>query len=762
MTTLSSNLPAGNIQVLRQEGHLFTITEEQRDSANEWFYWKFKVDFTESGTYTFRFTRPNKVGTRSAAVSLDRGATWKWLAQEHYPDTQQFSYTCTTSGEVWFCQAIPYLQGEFQLFASEFSEHPDFQLSTLCHSRKGRPVELVTIGHGETTLLMTSRHHCQEMAATHALEGVMRAVLADDDFGQHFRSQYRLLVVPFVDKDGVEDGDQGKGRVPRDHGRDYYGEALYPETGAIRQLIENERPLLILDLHCPWLRNGITNEQSYLVENSIERFQPEIRRFAQLLEANRVPCAPFSARHTMRWGTGWNKGSNSGSGAGFGQPLAVGCGHLPFVKLATTIEIPFANFGEQTMTRHEFLQYGKTIARTADDYLQLAFMTPVQTRATLCFTGDIMSQLELDAACAKADGSYDYHQVLERIVPTLKQADYTIGNLETTFSGSEAGPSQLYSFNTPDAFAEALAEAGFSLLSTANNHCLDRGVSGLMRTLDILDQLDLEHTGTARSPEERDKPFVRYINGIKFGFVSSTYGTNAFANHTFLKDEEEFAVNLSQPQETLPGAIHLLDSMETIRQNCAANPTGDAVQLQQLRQAIQRTRDAGAEYIVALMHSGGQYNPQPDAYTEHLVEQLIQFGADMIIGNHPHVIQRFAWHKGHPVFYCLGNLITTPSQSPVQQAHPECHNSVLVKPTFTRSKDGVVTMTSATFRILRSIQLPNGVTSVAPLYDLLEASTNPAEKKQLAEEMARSVRTLLNLPDAATIMPKPDYELVVG
>ena len=763
MTTISNELPAGNIRVVSQQDNLFILSEEQRDSGREWFYWKFKAVFDAPGHYVFRFERPNKVGTRSAAVSLDRGLSWNWLSQEFYPDTQEFAYDCAEPGEVWFCQAIPYLQREFNLFAQEFAGHPAFHLSTLCQSRKGRDVELVTIREGNPahTIFMSSRHHCQEMAATHALEGIMRAVLADDAFGRAFRRDYALLVVPFVDKDGAEDGDQGKGRIPRDHGRDYHGDAIYPETRAIRELIARERPFLVLDLHCPWLRNGITNEQSYVVENCVPRFQAEIARLSQLLERRSVPCAPFRACHKIRWGVSWNRNSNSGTGASYGKGIGPGNEHHPFVRLACTIEIPFANFGAKTMTRYEFLQYGASIAHAVADYGTLSLQPDsIPANATLCLTGDIMSQCELDAACARPDGSHDYREVLCRVTPLLRDADCCVGNLETSFAGPDAGySSKLYSFNTPDAFADALVRAGFSLVSTANNHCLDRGVSGLFRTLDILDQRGIEHTGTSRSPEEQDKPLIRYVNGFRLGFVASTYGTNAFANHTFLKPEEAFAVNLSQPQETLPGSVHLLDPMDTIARNVQALPAAESPEMAHLRQAIEATRAAGADYVIALMHSGGQYNPQPDAYTERLVQAFLDAGADMIVGNHPHVIQKFAWRDGRPVFHCLGNLITTPSQSPAQQAHPECFNSVIVRPVLQRDADGHVRMASATFRVLHSHQLPNGVTAVTPLHDLLVAATSPQQRDDLAQQLRRAVRAFLDLPQDADVALQPEYDL---
>ena len=252
---IDKNLPAGNIKVVEYRDHLVIIEEEARDCREGWFYWKFRAIFNEPGKWTFRFTNSSKVGARGPAVSRDKGKSWEWLTVGQPAHAQEFVYECREPGEVWFCQGLPYLQEDWDRFAKEYSGHPAFHLSTLCRSRKGRNVELLEVreGNPQRTILLTARHHCQEMAASMVLEGILRFVLAPTPEGEKFRREFALFVVPFTDKDGVEEGDQGKGRKPRDHARDYLGKHIYPETAAIRQLIEKHRPFLVMDLHCPWI-----------------------------------------------------------------------------------------------------------------------------------------------------------------------------------------------------------------------------------------------------------------------------------------------------------------------------------------------------------------------------------------------------------------------------------------------------------------------------------------------------------------------------
>lgn len=123
-------------------------------------------------------------------------------------------------------------------------------------SRNGRAVELLQIGEpgpGKKAVLVTGRHHAAETIASHVLEGFLHAAMADDAPGKAFREQYVLFAVPFVDKDGVEEGDQGKNRKPHDHNRDYGEKSIYPEVQAIRDLDKAKNFELSLDFHCPLL-----------------------------------------------------------------------------------------------------------------------------------------------------------------------------------------------------------------------------------------------------------------------------------------------------------------------------------------------------------------------------------------------------------------------------------------------------------------------------------------------------------------------------
>lgn len=386
----------------------------------------------------------------------------------------------------------------------------------------------------------------------------------------------------------------------------------------------------------------------------------------------------------------------------------------------------------------------------------------MKKRALLSFTGDIMCQKDQLSAC-RISGGFDFDAVFEPAEEALAASDFLIGNLETPLAGKEAGyTGELYSFNTPDEFARTLGKFGFDLVSTANNHCLDRGVEGLKRTLNALDRADVAHTGTARSWAERDRPFLRDINGIRTAFCSFTYGTNAFANGNFLTQEEQFAVNLLQPQETLPGAIHLLEPPESIAGQMRRNRTGAAAspQLDRLRSDIQSCRSAGADFVIVLMHCGGQYNPLPDPYTEFIVGRLRAFGADMIVGNHPHVVQR-AELGSAPIFYSLGNFCCTPGESPGSRENPVSATSLLLTVGLEKDENGTRPV-SVQVRAVRSILRENGTAVTMPVADLLKSETDPAKRKQYADGLRLVLNAFLGRPPGTAVEIRDAYFVPVS
>lgn len=363
---IEAKIPGGNVIV-----HLVTENEavlepDLRDTAEKWFYWKFKVGFDKPGMYSFRFVNGAAIGTRGPAVSADNGLSWEWLGREASQQEETFSFECAEAGlERWFCVCIPYMQPEWERFIAVMPTD-SITVSTLCHSRKGRAVECLTIGspNASKRILVTSRHHAQESMATFSLEGFIREI------AEHPESHADTFVfaVPFVDKDGVENGDQGKRRMPHDHGRDYVDEPLYTETRAIKEKIMEHRFNLAIDMHCPWLRGYPYNETMYFVGPSGPGESEITERFSRLLEEESTPDAPHFAADDLPYGVAWNTASNYSEGRPQGAWMREHCDWHP-ARIGA--EIPFANFRDLTIMPENAMNLGRAFARAAARFLAL-------------------------------------------------------------------------------------------------------------------------------------------------------------------------------------------------------------------------------------------------------------------------------------------------------------------------------------------------------------------------------------------------------
>ncbi len=149
--------------------------------------------------------------------------------------------------------------------------------------------------------------------------------------------------------------------------------------------------------------------------------------------------------------------------------------------------------------------------------------------AEIVFAGDAMMHKAQIEAARQNNGSYDFNEYFSEIDGYIGSADYAVVNLETPVS---APPHTGYPcFNAPEQYIDALADAGFDLFLTANNHTLDRRDRGLVSTIENLDKRNLDHIGTYKDSEERSSamPFIKTINNIKVAFMNYTYGTNGIA-----------------------------------------------------------------------------------------------------------------------------------------------------------------------------------------------------------------------------------------
>jgi hypothetical protein len=375
MTVVDCDFPGGNIILDAIEGDVIAVHQDLRDTEGDWFYWHFRVRGAAGRPLTVRFTQSNVIGVRGPAVSTDGGKRWQWLGAGSV-DGQSFQYQVPAhAGEVRFSFGMPYLEADLKAFLQRHSGSPYLETGVLCTTKQGRSTELLRLGrldgNCDHRVLLTCRHHCCEMMASYSLEGIMETVLADPEVGEWFRRHVEFLIVPFVDKDGVENGDQGKNRRPHDHNRDYGGtssaDSIYPSVHALRELVpqwSGGRLRFALDMHCPWIR-GEHNEVIYFVGGPDQEIWARVVRFSEILETVQTGPLTFAATNNLPFGQAWNTAANLHGGKSFGRWAA----ELPGIYVGTGIEIPYANASGAAVTAETARALGRDLARALYRFL---------------------------------------------------------------------------------------------------------------------------------------------------------------------------------------------------------------------------------------------------------------------------------------------------------------------------------------------------------------------------------------------------------
>jgi hypothetical protein len=369
---IDANYPGGNIVVERIDGDTIYLRPDLRDTEGWWFYWNFRVRGAAGRTLTFRFSGPNPIGVRGPAVSTDQGRTWAWLGAEAVQDAS-FKYAVAANAEeVRLSFGIPYQEQNLKEFLARYKGNSNVAVQELCKSKHGRSVERLHVGRldGDVAyrVLVTARHHACEAMADYVMEGLLESVLADNEDGYWFRRNAEVLAVPFMDKDGVEEGDQGKNRKPHDHNRDYSGQSVHASVAALRTFVpnwSNGKLKVALDLHCPHIR-GPHNEVIYIVGSEDERIWQQQHQFGRLLETMQRGPLVYRASDNLPFGQAWNTNDNTGGNKSFGQ----WAGGLEGVRLAASFEFPYANAGGQTVTPDGARAFGRSLAKALRGYLE--------------------------------------------------------------------------------------------------------------------------------------------------------------------------------------------------------------------------------------------------------------------------------------------------------------------------------------------------------------------------------------------------------
>ncbi len=243
--------------------------------------------------------------------------------------------------------------------------------------------------------------------------------------------------------------------------------------------------------------------------------------------------------------------------------------------------------------------------------------------------GDIMCHSTQYKFAEVTKDSFDFKPVYREIKKYLDNSDVVLGNLETVIEVDSLKYAGYPVFNTPKDFLEGLKYAGFDILSTANNHAFDIRERGVKSTIEHIEDYNLQSVGTYLSNSERDSVRIYNQNNIKFTLLSYTYGVNLYK----IPKGKEYLVNL--------------------------------INEELIRNDIKNHRDAGAELVIVFFHFGTEYATEANRYQIDIVNKTISFGADIILGAHPHSLQPIEYFRTEDgsidsgfVAYSLGNFIS--------------------------------------------------------------------------------------------------------
>lgn len=250
---------------------------------------------------------------------------------------------------------------------------------------------------------------------------------------------------------------------------------------------------------------------------------------------------------------------------------------------------------------------------------------------TITCWGDYMNHIT-QIRQAKAT-NYDFTDSFAVIKDIVGKSDLSIVNLETTIAKDESDMSGYPEFATHENVIKAFKETGFDVISTANNHAYDRRLKGIDRTVDVIEKYDLKRTGTFKENESTN-PLIVDVKGIKVGFFSYSQMLNGYEK-LMLNSGRDTAVNL--------------------------------IDMDKIKKDVDYLKENHADMIMCYMHWGEEYSDYPNSYQKNTFKKLSDMGVDLVIGSHPHTIQKsdVIENNGKKSYcvYSLGNLVSDQRES---------------------------------------------------------------------------------------------------
>ena len=268
-----------------------------------------------------------------------------------------------------------------------------------------------------------------------------------------------------------------------------------------------------------------------------------------------------------------------------------------------------------------------TVSQTADSK-EKNTATEQETSARIMANGDLLYHDIIYISAKKADGTYDFHENFEYVKPWLKQADLVIGDFEGTVNKDHylAGYPL---FNAPGEVMDAIKDAGYQVLDLAHNHILDSQIEGVVSTADAIEKAGMTPVGVY-THESRDKAplVIKEVNGIKVAILAYSYGFNGIEQSISQEDYNRYLSDLDEDK---------------------------------MKAEIERA-EKEADITIIMPQMGVEYQIEPTEEQKKLYHKMIDWGADIIFGGHPHVVEpaETVEKDGDKklIIYSMGNFIS--------------------------------------------------------------------------------------------------------
>lgn len=355
MITVSKDYAGGNIVVREIADDTVYVSTDTRGHGEKWFYWNFELTSDRAGAARVVFD-DSVVSRFGPATLTDHG--WEY-DKAAFMSHREFIARFSAAGTRRFAFSIPYQLADFDRF---YSTLPQDRIRPLDFgtSERGRKIPAFAFGNAQgRKAVLTCRHHACESMAAFSLEGAVCRLLAETEYC----AAYETIVVPFVDLDGVEDGEQGKSRLPHDHNRDYIDSPLYACTRRLKALADRGEVDALIDFHCPARWGGIHDRMSLigLPTPTAERQDAFSEILARLSSGENG--IEYRTADNVRFGTHWNTGAAMGTSCA-GYFAAHG------TELAFSFEHPYFGANDTPYSIGGLRAFGDRLARALVEYIR--------------------------------------------------------------------------------------------------------------------------------------------------------------------------------------------------------------------------------------------------------------------------------------------------------------------------------------------------------------------------------------------------------